>query len=49
LSGRTAYSAAWRDDQSLVVVVADPTYPSLPVHKELRTLRLADSSLEAFP
>jgi hypothetical protein len=49
LSGRTAFSAAWRDDESLVVVVADPAYPSLPVHKELRTLRLSDGSLEPFP
>lgn len=49
LSGRTAFSAAWLDEASLVVVVADPTYPSLPVHKELRTLRLSDGSLEAFP
>ncbi len=49
LSGRTAFSAAWLDDGSLVVVVADPTYPSLPVHKELRTLRLSDGSLEAHP
>ena len=49
LSGRTAYSATWLDDQSLVVVVADPSYPSLPVFKELRTLRLADGSLDAFP
>jgi tricorn protease-like protein len=49
LGGRTAFSVAWLDDASLVVVVADPTYPSLPVHKELRTLRLADGSLDAFP
>ena len=49
LSGKTAFSAAWRDDASLVVVVADPTYPSLPVHRELRTLRLSDGSLEAYP
>jgi hypothetical protein len=49
LGGRTAFSAAWLDDASLAVVVADPTYPSLPVHKEVRTLRLSDGSLEAFP
>ena len=48
LSGRTAFSADWVDDASLVVVTADPTYPSLPVHKELRTLRLSDGSLEPF-
>jgi Tol biopolymer transport system component len=49
LSGRTAFSAAWRDDDALVVVIADPTYPSLPIAKELRTLRLSDGSLEPFP
>ena len=49
LGGRTAFSAAWLADGSLVVVVADLTYPSLPVYKELRTLRLSDGSLEAFP
>ena len=49
LSGRTAFSAAWRDDDALVVVIGDPTYPSLPIYKELRTLRLSDGSLEPFP
>jgi hypothetical protein len=49
LSGWTAFSAAWLDDASLVVVVADPSYPSLPVYKELRTLRLSDGSLEPYP
>jgi Peptidase family M1 domain len=49
LGGRTAFSAAWRDDDGLVVVVADPTYPSLPIYKQLRTLRLSDGSLEPFP
>jgi Tol biopolymer transport system component len=46
VSGWTAFDTAWLDDGSLAVVVADPTYPSLPVHKELRTLRLSDGSLE---
>jgi hypothetical protein len=46
IGGRTAYSVAWRDAESLAVVVADPSYPSLPVHKEVRTLRLGDGSLE---
>ena len=48
LSGRTASSVAWVEDQSLAVVVADPTYPALPVHAELRTLHLADGSLDPF-
>ena len=46
IGGRTAYSVAWRDAESLAVVVADPSYPSLPVHKDVRTLRLSDGSLE---
>lgn len=49
LNGWTAFSAAWLDDASLVVVVADPTHPSLPAHKELRTLRLSDGALTAYP
>jgi Tol biopolymer transport system component len=49
LNGWTAFSAAWLDDESLVVVVADPTYPSLPVHKELRTLRVSDGRLQTYP
>lgn len=49
LSGRTAYSAAWLDQESLAVVVADPTYPSLPVLKELRRLRVIDGSLDTYP
>ena len=49
LGGWTAFSAAWLSDQSLVVVVADPTYPSLPTHKELRTLQLSDGSLSSYP
>jgi len=49
LSGWTAFSAAWLNEASLVVVVADPSYPSLPVYKELRTLRLSDGSLEPYP
>jgi hypothetical protein len=48
LAGRTAFSAAWLDESSLVVVTADPTYASLPVHKELRTVHLSDGSLEPF-
>jgi hypothetical protein len=49
LGGWTAFSAAWLSDQSLVVVVADPTYPSLPTQKELRTLQLSDGALSAYP
>jgi dipeptidyl aminopeptidase/acylaminoacyl peptidase len=49
LSGWTAFSAAWLDDESLVVVVADPSHPSLPLHKELRTLRVGDGVLTAYP
>jgi hypothetical protein len=49
LSGWTAFSAAWLDEASLIVVVADPAYPSLPTNKELRTLRLSDGSLEPYP
>jgi hypothetical protein len=48
LGGRTAFSAAWRDDTSLVVVVADPAYALLPVQKELRILRLSDGSLDPY-
>lgn len=46
LGGRTAFSAAWLDEESLAVVVADPSYPSLPIQKELRRLRLGDGSVE---
>jgi len=49
LGGRTASGAAWLDDQSLAVIVADPANPSLPMHAELRTLHLADGTLDAFP
>jgi dipeptidyl aminopeptidase/acylaminoacyl peptidase len=48
LGGRAAYSVAWRGEDALAVVVADTTYPSLPVDKQLRTLRLSDGSLEPF-
>jgi hypothetical protein len=46
LSGRTASSVAWMDEGTLLVVVADPSDPSLPVATELVTLRLADGSVE---
>ena len=49
LGGWTAFSTTWLDDESLLVIVADPAYPSLPWHKELRTLRLNDGSLAAYP
>ena len=46
LGGQTAFSVAWKDDDSLAVIVADPSHPSLPIHKELRTLQLATGSLQ---
>jgi len=46
LSGWSAFSVAWLDDTSLAVVVADQSYLSVPVDKQLRTLRLSDGSLE---
>lgn len=49
IAGWTASSATWHDDDSLLVVVADAAHPSVPPHRELRTLRLADGALEAFP
>jgi hypothetical protein len=49
LGGHIAFGAAWLDDGSLVVITGDPAYPSLPVHKELRTLRLSDGSVEPYP
>jgi len=48
LGGWTAFSAAWLDEGSLVVVAVDPAHPSLPVDKQLRTLRLSDGALEPF-
>ena len=48
LGGWSAFSGAWLDDGSLVAVVADPTYPSLPVDTQVRTLHLADGSLSPY-
>jgi hypothetical protein len=49
LGGWTAYSVVWLDDESLLVVAADPTYASLPVRKELRSLRLSDGAMAPYP
>jgi Tol biopolymer transport system component len=49
LSGRDAHSVAWLDDQTLLVVVSDPTYEVVPEHRELKKLLLADGSLADYP
>jgi hypothetical protein len=48
LGGWSASSAAWLDDGSLVTVVADPAYPSLPVDTQMRILHLGDGSLSPY-
>jgi dipeptidyl aminopeptidase/acylaminoacyl peptidase len=49
LSGDDARSVAWLDGDSLLVVVADSTFPVLPEHRTLRRLRFSDGSLLPFP
>ena len=49
LSGNDCYDAAWLDDENLLVIVADVGYPAVPEARELRKLRLSDSSLLEFP
>jgi hypothetical protein len=45
LGGNNGHSVAWLDDENLLVIVSDPTYPTVPSKRELRRLQLADSSL----
>ncbi len=49
LSGNDCHSAAWLDDDHLLVIVSDVTYPAVPEARALRKLRLSDSSLLEFP
>ena len=49
LSGQNAHSLTWLDDQSVLMVVSDPTYPIIPSHRQLGRLDLADGSLLSFP
>jgi hypothetical protein len=48
LDGHTAWSVAWLDDESLLVVVSSTANPALPIATELRRLRLSDGTLEPF-
>jgi len=48
LNGWTAFSTAWLDDASLVVVAADVSAPTLPIDKVLRRLQLSDGGLETY-
>jgi len=49
LSGNDCHSTAWLDEDHILVVVADDSYPAVPEPRELRKLQLSDSSLLPFP
>jgi len=48
-SGYSVVDASWRDDDSLFVVLSDPTYAMVPARRDVRILRLADGSVLDLP
>ncbi len=49
VSGQNVVDLAWRDDDSMFVVVTDPTYAMVPARRDIRVLRLGDGSVLDFP
>ncbi len=49
VSGSSVVDLTWRDDESLLVVVTDPTYAMVPARRDLRLMKLADGSVLPFP
>ena len=49
VGGQSVVDLAWRDDESLVVIVTDPTHATVPERRVVSTLQLSDGSVLPFP
>jgi len=49
VGGQSVVDVAWRDGESLVVIVTDPTHATVPERRDLATLQLSDGSVLPFP
>ncbi len=49
VAGGSVVDLSWRDDDSLLAIVTDPTYSMVPARRDIKLLKLADGSVLPFP